>query len=65
MKTYFLDFYKIITYNSIKNNKYDPTFALDFNLTKELLVTITELFHNSFHKIIIKTYNKNQANYLL
>ena len=32
------------TINAIENNKYDPTLALAFKLSKELFTTVDELF---------------------
>ena len=32
------------TINAIENNKYDPTLSLAFKLTKELHITVDELF---------------------
>ena len=32
------------TINAIENNKYDPTLALAFKLSKELFITVDELF---------------------
>ena len=32
------------TVNAIENNKYDPTLALAFKLSKELFTTVDELF---------------------
>lgn len=36
------------TVNAIENNKYDPTLALAFRLTRELQVTVDGLF--TFHE---------------
>jgi putative transcriptional regulator len=32
------------TINAIENNKYDPTLSLAFKLSKELHITVDELF---------------------
>ena len=32
------------TINAIENDKYDPTLSLAFKLSKELLITVDELF---------------------
>ena len=35
------------TVNAIENNKYDPTLALAFKLSKELFTTVDELFQTA------------------